>query len=278
MLVSRDLDDQRFADIVREAEGRLPWLCPVWTDHNAHDPGITILELMAWFKETQQYEMNRIGPELYRALLKLAGVRLRAERAAECALELSQEAAPRPVLSPLETPEGVVFELSEEIPKARPVLRRVLVEYPDARESVDVTGMLSGGSAVLPFALGGKSGSVLSLEFSARPEQTLRLWFEVASPPGVRRNEPDDETEPPRTLVWELSGVGEVAPLRDETLSLSRSGYVTLPLTEAWQPDAAGLYRLTLRQLEGGCEERVRLTGISAGRYRAVQTESRARA
>ena len=53
MLLSRNLDDQPFEDIVREAEGRLPWLCPVWTDHNAHDPGITILELMAWFKETQ---------------------------------------------------------------------------------------------------------------------------------------------------------------------------------------------------------------------------------
>ena len=62
MLISRDLDDQRFADIVREAEGRLPWLCPSWTDYNAHDPGITILELMAWFKETLQYETNRIGP------------------------------------------------------------------------------------------------------------------------------------------------------------------------------------------------------------------------
>ena len=63
MLLSRNLDDQPFEDIVREAEGRLPWLCPVWTDHNAHDPGITIMELMAWFKESQQYEMNRIGPE-----------------------------------------------------------------------------------------------------------------------------------------------------------------------------------------------------------------------
>ena len=43
MLNARNLDDQTYEQIVRTAEGRLPWLCPAWTDHNAHDPGITIL-------------------------------------------------------------------------------------------------------------------------------------------------------------------------------------------------------------------------------------------
>ena len=43
MLLSRNLDDQRFEDIVREAVGRLPWLCSAWTDHNAHDPGEPVI-------------------------------------------------------------------------------------------------------------------------------------------------------------------------------------------------------------------------------------------
>ena len=60
MLVPRRLDDQTYAEIVAEAEARLPWLCPAWTDHNAHDPGITVLELMAWYKELQQYQMDQI--------------------------------------------------------------------------------------------------------------------------------------------------------------------------------------------------------------------------
>ncbi len=278
MLVSRDLDDQRFEDIVREAEGRLPWLCPPWTDHNAHDPGITILELMAWFKETLQYEINRIGPETGRRLLELTGTRLRPERASECALDIAPEAPPRLPLTPLETPEGVVFELAEEIPARRAALRRVLVRRPKRKEAVDVTEMLSGGAVIQPFEFGGEAGSSLVMDFSARPERELRLWFEVREPEGVRRNEPDGDTEDPRVLVWELSGAGRVTPLRDETLSLSRSGYVTLPLTEGWTPAEAGLYRLTVRQTDAGCEERVRLTGIAAGRYLARQTESRARA
>ena len=278
MLVSRNLDDQSFADIVREAEGRLPWLCPVWTDHNAHDPGITILELMAWFKETQQYEMNRMGPETVRKLLELAGTRPRAEQAAECALEIPPEGPAYPVLSPLETPEEVAFELAEPIPARRAALKQVQIRRAKNRGLTDITGMISGGSVIQPFEFGGEPGSALVLDFSALPEKELRLWFKVEEPAGVRRNEPDGDTELPRTLVWEFSGAGEVRPLRDETLALSRSGYVTLPLPESWIWENKSLYRLTLRLKEGGCEEKVRLSGISAGRYRAVQTRSRARA
>ena len=63
-----------------------------------------------------------------------------------------------------------------------------------------------------------------------------------------------------------------VPQLRMETL------FPTVPVSEAWQADGEGCWRLSLRQTEAGCEERVRLCDISAGRYRAFQTESRARA
>lgn len=278
MLLSRNLDDQQFEDIVREAVGRLPWLCPVWTDHNSHDPGITILELMAWFKESQQYEMNRISPELYRKLMELAGIRLRPERAATCALLIPPEASARTIYSTLETPEGVVFELDEEIPAARCELVRASIARPGKKEDVDITEMISDASIFQPFEFGGVSGSALQLDFSPRPEGTLRVWFEIEQPEGVTRNDPDEDTEPPRTLVWELSGCGEVKPLADETLALSRSGYVTFPVPDAWRAGADGACRLTLRQTEAGCEERVRLRSLSVCRYRAMQTESRVRA
>ena len=43
----------------------------MWTDHNAHDPGITLLELMAWYKEMQQYQMDQMTPAVQRKLLEL---------------------------------------------------------------------------------------------------------------------------------------------------------------------------------------------------------------
>ncbi len=277
MLISRNLDDQRFEDIVREAVGRLPWLCPAWTDHNSHDPGITILELMAWFKETQQYEMNRIGPELSRKLLELAGIRMRAERAAECALFIPPDSPARPVCSPLETPDGVAFELAEEIPERRCELQRVLIGRSRGKKYLDVTELLSNDSVIQPFEFGGERDCTLLLDFRKKPEESLRIWFDVEVPEGVSRNEPDAETQMPRTLEWELSGCGAVKPITDDTLALSRSGYVTLPSPETWLPMSEGQYRLTLRQTEAGCEERVRLRMLSVNRYRAVQTESRAR-
>ena len=277
MLLSRNLDDQRFEEIVREAEGRLPWICPVWTDHNSHDPGITILELMAWFKETQQYEINRVGPETARKLLELTGIRLRRESAAECSLEIPQDSPGRAMYSALETPEGVVFELAEEIPEERCALEHALIARPGGKETVDVTGMLLDDSVIQPFEFGGESGSSLLLELSGRPKDSLRLWFRIEEPEGAPRNEPDEDTELPRTLVWELPGAGKVDPIEDETLALSRSGYVTLPSPGSWTPQG-GLYRVILRQEEGGCEERVRVNSLSVSCYRARQTESRARA
>ena len=278
MLLSRNLDDQRFEDIVREAVGRLPWLCPAWTDHNSHDPGITILELMAWFKESQQYEMNRVGPETARKLLELAGVQLRPERAAECALSIPPEAPGRAIWSPLETPEGVVFELAEEIPEKRSELLRAWIRRPGGKDDVDITGMVFDASVFQPFEFGGETGSAMLLDVSAKPEKALRIWFEVVEPDGVQRNAPDEDTELPRTLVWEIPGAGTVTPLEDETLALSHSGYVTLPSPAKWKKETNGMYRLILREEEAGCEEKVRLRSLSVRRYRAVQTESRARA
>ncbi|MBQ6234341.1 MAG: baseplate J/gp47 family protein [Clostridia bacterium] len=277
MLLSRNLDDQRFDEIVREAEGRLPWICPVWTDHNSHDPGITILELMAWFKETQQYEINRVSPETARKLLELTGIRLRPERAAVCAVEIPKDAPGRTLYAPLETPEGVAFELMEEIPEQRSALVRALIARPKGKETVDVTGMLYDDSVIQPFEFGGERGTAMLLDLSDRPKDALRIWFQIEEPEGAPRNEPDADTELPRTLVWELPGAGTVTPLADETLALSRSGSVTLPSPAAWKPEADGSFRVKLWQKEAGCEERVRINTLSVSRFHAVQTESRAR-
>ena len=43
MLPSRNLDNQTFEEIVEYAVGRIPQLCPQWTNHNPSDPGITLL-------------------------------------------------------------------------------------------------------------------------------------------------------------------------------------------------------------------------------------------
>ncbi len=274
MLVPRRLDDQTYAEIVEEAEARLPWLCPAWTDHNAHDPGITVLELMAWYKELQQYHMDQITPAIRRKLLELAGLCLRPERAAVCALSVPEGTPGRLAGERLSGPQNLPFELLEPIPRCRPRLKRVLAELDGER--VDITGLCADGTSFQPFVFGGRESSLL-LGLFVPAAETLRLWFQVEQPLGVARNPRDGATPPPRTLVWELLNGGEVQPLEDETWSLSWSGAVTLPLPRNWPAGEEGLCWVRLRQIQPGCEEQVRLSGVYTGRYWAAQQESRAR-
>jgi hypothetical protein len=55
-----DLDNRRFDDLVGDLRALIPQLAPDWTNHNIADPGITLVELMAWVAEVSLYRANRI--------------------------------------------------------------------------------------------------------------------------------------------------------------------------------------------------------------------------
>ena len=46
-IVAPDLDDRTWQDLVDEMRALIPRYAPGWTDHNVHDPGVTLLELFA---------------------------------------------------------------------------------------------------------------------------------------------------------------------------------------------------------------------------------------
>lgn len=275
MLKTRDLDDQTYAEIVEAAEGRLPWLCPVWTDHNSTDPGITILELMAWYKELQQYQMNRVTDLLKWKLLKLAGATPRPAAPARCAVEILPGQPARQAGERLYTREGIPFELEEAVPAKRPALERVCVRSGD--REMDVGDMLGDRPITFqPFDLGGED-AVLAIGFSQLGEGPLRLRFEVDQPAGAARNPFRDEDQVPRLIRWTCQGAEGTELLRDETHALSVSGYVALRPQGPWPAGEDGLHWLTLELTDPGCEESVRLSDITADRYEALQQETWAR-
>ena len=65
------LDDRSFADLMEEARTLIPTLCPEWTDHNPADPGIVILELLAWLVEQVMFRVDEIPDENYWSFLCL---------------------------------------------------------------------------------------------------------------------------------------------------------------------------------------------------------------
>jgi hypothetical protein len=60
MIPRLDLDDVTYQDLTSEALASIPKLCPAWTDYNASDPGITLIELFAWLCEMLIFRVDQI--------------------------------------------------------------------------------------------------------------------------------------------------------------------------------------------------------------------------
>ena len=71
------LDDRTWDSLVEEAKRRIAAKCPTWTDFNPSDPGMMLVELMAWLTDTVLYQLNRVPEKNYIQFLELIGVRLR---------------------------------------------------------------------------------------------------------------------------------------------------------------------------------------------------------
>lgn len=65
------LDDRTFEDLVSEGLAMLPVHAPEWTDHNASDPGVTLIELLAYFSDILLYRIGRVTPAAKLQFLRL---------------------------------------------------------------------------------------------------------------------------------------------------------------------------------------------------------------
>lgn len=69
-----NLFQRRFQDLMEIGRARIPALAPEWTDHNAHDPGITLMELLAWVAEAQLYSLSHVRRDERTAFASLLGI------------------------------------------------------------------------------------------------------------------------------------------------------------------------------------------------------------
>lgn len=56
-----NLDDRSYDELVAEAISLIPRYASTWTNYNASDPGITLIELLAYFTEILIYRLDRVG-------------------------------------------------------------------------------------------------------------------------------------------------------------------------------------------------------------------------
>lgn len=69
-----NLDDLDFEGLVEQARGFIPRYAPDWTDHNIHDPGVTLLDLAAWLVDQQIYRVGFVSDRHIKAFAALLGV------------------------------------------------------------------------------------------------------------------------------------------------------------------------------------------------------------
>jgi hypothetical protein len=66
-----ELDDRPYPELVAEAQALIPTLCPAWTNHNPTDPGMALVELLAWLTEMVLYRLDQVPDANYWTFLKL---------------------------------------------------------------------------------------------------------------------------------------------------------------------------------------------------------------
>ena len=68
------LDDRAFEDLRAELIRRIPIHAPEWTDHNASDPGIALIELFAALGDNLLYRFNRVPEAARLQFLRLLAI------------------------------------------------------------------------------------------------------------------------------------------------------------------------------------------------------------
>ncbi|HVY93282.1 MAG TPA: putative baseplate assembly protein [Bryobacteraceae bacterium] len=167
-----NLDDRRWSDLTDEARSLLPVYAPAWTDYNASDPGITLMELMAWVTDADIYRANRIPDAHTLAFLALIGIAplpaIAARGVVQFALKARGAALSLPSTTELDAPmldgnQGK-FRLVSPISVLPAAIAAVQVQSGGIFR--DVTGDWTHGKPLAVFGTNPQPGDALYLGFS----------------------------------------------------------------------------------------------------------------
>ena len=309
-----ELDDRTFADLVAAAVERIPIHTDEWTDHNPHDPGITVLELLAWVAEAYGYRLDRITDEHVRKYLALVGVTPREPVPATVRVELAEPggAAGRrlPAGTRLLATSGTTdrtFTTTRAGRLTAATVVRVVVEH--ARGRTDhTTADATDGLHYPAFGERAAAGSALYVGFDADPfagpregdeRVPLELYLDYHDadlPTPATHGEEPAGFEPSVALAWEYctdhgdwwddANWREIDVPADGTRSLYEAGTVTLgPPEDDWDLVGAatepvldgppGPVWLRCRLATPGYEVAPRLDGVRTNVVDAAHREPR---
>ncbi|MBZ5558149.1 MAG: putative baseplate assembly protein [Acidobacteriia bacterium] len=139
------LDDRSYQQLRDELIRRIPVYAPEWTDHNASDPGITLIELFAFLGENLLYRFNQIPEATKLAFLKYLQIPLRPATAARAMVTIKTSGTSSSVLVPIATEMragSVPFESLTEVsawPLEITAMGKIVAAKPTSPDSLEFT-------------------------------------------------------------------------------------------------------------------------------------------
>jgi predicted phage baseplate assembly protein len=238
------LDDRAFEDLVAEARSLIPRYAPAWTNHNESDPGITLLQLFAWFTDLLLYRVKQVPELSYIKFLELLGIQQRPATPARVELTFTTARLDLDVTVPAGTQvataggEGgpVVFELPRAFVAIGPRLAAVQVYDGFAHRDVTTANAVPGQS-IEPFGPHTHPRSALMLGFdtpAAMTAEPITLFAYQRQPRDqivVKGGFDLDAVPPPATLAyeyWDGSGWNTLSLEVDETRAFTRTGAIVV--------------------------------------------------
>ncbi len=288
------LDDRSFEQLVKEAIRRIPVYAPEWTDHNVHDPGITLIELFAWLTEMQLYSLDRIGDKHYLKYLKLLGIQPQPAKPARVDVTLSSdsivtvEKQSKVVTLTDDTAIGITFETDEEIDVLPVELKRV-VSFSNFKFSEVTEFNQPNNTFYYAFGEKAEAGSALYLGFDfekaaivGREVKLNEYLYEEDLPPVGQHGNEIIKVYPSAEVSWEYwTGAEWVAlelsaSLNEVVITLSSSGRISFILPSDMEkskvsPVDEDLFWIRCRVTKGGYEIPPRIDRIMLNTVSAVQ-------
>ena len=140
------LDDRSYQQLRDELVRRIPVYAPEWTDHNASDPGITLIELFAFLGENLLYRFNQIPDATKLAFLRLLQLPLRPAAVARTLVTLTRtDSGADKVVVPVGTQMAagaLAFQTLTEVsawPLAVTAIGRIVTQAPQTQDAKEFT-------------------------------------------------------------------------------------------------------------------------------------------
>ncbi|MBR5089671.1 MAG: hypothetical protein IK093_09590 [Ruminiclostridium sp.] len=189
MLPDIDLDNEYYDDILDNARNMIVSIYPEWTDFNYHDPGVTMLEMFAWLKESQQYYINKIGPENIRKYLKLLGIERRTKVPSFTDVSVLYDKDITAVKGTKLYAGDICFEADRRTYISASSIDVCVCDYGEETNVIGKDQFYFGGNLhILPFAKKDSGVFYVGFDKPLAESEVHTIWFSVISDDGIERN------------------------------------------------------------------------------------------